>query len=240
MALGMTSERAFTIAFGISLTCHVLFLGVQFVRLAPFQSLKKSPRPALDVIYEYQIAEQETRRLKERLASLKELPELQAPQPQIRIPERPLAAGSASVGGSGYQGDRSQLIPGLSAGPSDVNAVRAAVVDLTNLVDAAQGNPVLLSYFSAIREQIQRTANRNTWLTGGATGGLVYISFVLGADGQVQAASILADRSVPAQHLQDIAVRIVKASSPFPPFPPSLGEPAKTIVVPLEFMVGGS
>ena len=112
-------------------------------------------------------------------------------------------------------------------------------MDLTNLVDAAQGDPVLLSYFSAIREQIQRAANQQTWMAGEPDAqGLVYVSFVLGAAGKVQAVSIVADRSIPSRQLQDIAMRIVKAASPFAPFPPSLAGASKTVVVPLEFLRG--
>ena len=96
----------------------------------------------------------------------------------------------------------------------------------------------MLSYFSAIREQIQRAANRRTWLTGEQREGLVYVSFVLTSTGAVQEAAVVSGRSAASPDLRDVAVQIVKAASPFPPFPPSMGEPNKTIVVPLEFLLG--
>ena len=237
------NDRAFTIAFGISLACHALFLGWQFTQLARHP---QRPPKALDVVYESRLVERQVRRLQDQLSELKEhrasLPEIKAPESRIRIPDRPVGVDASTLSGSGGQGQGiAARAPGELGGTlSEANATRAPVVDLTNLVDAAQGNPVLLSYFSAIREQIQRTANRNTWMTGNAGGGLIYVSFVLSATGQVQSASVLSDRSAPARPLQDVALRIIKASSPFPPFPPSIGDAAKTIVVPLEFLLGGS
>ena len=223
-------DRTLAMAFGVSLACHLVLLGAQLLDLrwiAP-----AGPQHALDIIYEYQLAEQELARLQHQLAELAEPPKLtefgESPGASggvggglshIRIPDRPLAEGAARL-------------PGAST-------TRSAVVDLTNLVDAAQGDPVLLSYFSAIREQIQRAANQQTWMAGEPDAqGLVYVSFVLGAAGKGQAVSIVADRSIPSRQLQDIAMRIVKAASPFAPFPPSLADASKTVVVPLEFLRG--
>jgi protein TonB len=119
-----------------------------------------------------------------------------------------------------------------------VSPQRGAVIDLTNLVEASRGDPVLLSYFSAIREQIQQTANRQPWLTGEMTQGLVYVSFTLYASGSVERVVIVGERSVDSEMLRDAALRIVKAAAPFPPFPPSMTEGHKTVVVPLEFLLG--
>ena len=218
-------DRPLLVAFGVSLACHTLFLGFQLVQLHLHSDAERAR--TLDVVYEYQIAEQDVRQLQRQLTELRKNPEaipapagVQAPAPTIRIPDRPTLA--------------------VPLTQPDASTARTAVVDLTNLVDAAQGNPVLLSYFSALREQIQRTANQRTWLTGQAAQGIVLISFVLSSNGEVLSASVVADRSVPSRALQDIAMRIVKASSPFVPFPPSLPDSAKTIVVPLEFLVGPS
>ena len=121
---------------------------------------------------------------------------------------------------------------------TDLMPERSSVVDLTNLVDAARGNPVLLSYFSAIREQIQQTANRQAWLTGTSTEGLVYVTFVLSATGAIREAQVVVDRSSGAAALREIALQIVTTAAPFPPFPPSVTEATKTVVVPLEFLLG--
>ena len=111
---------------------------------------------------------------------------------------------------------------------------------MTNITLAAQGNPVLLSYFGAIREQIQRIANEGTWVSGVGQpgGGVVYIGFVIGRTGAIQSASVIVDRSVPLPPLQAAALRIVQLSGPFPPFPPSIAsaEDAIALTIPIEFV----
>lgn len=215
-------DRPLLIAFSVSLACHALFLSAQLIHLR--RQILAKDRLAMDIIYEYHVAEQELLRLQRQLASLSEgqgaLPGIPAPTPQVRIPDRTVMNVPATLPGA--------------------RTNREAVVDLTNLVEAAHGDPVLLSYFSAIREQIQKTANRQTWLTGETTEGLIYVSFVLASTGQLYSAGILSDRSAPSRFLQEIALKIIKTSSPFPPFPPSLSEPSRTVVVPLEFLLGSS
>ena len=214
-------DRTFTIAFSVSLGLHVLLLTSQLLSLRWLSP----PRRPIEVIYERQAAEDALRVLQEQLARAQRstaaspAPSLAAAQPQIRIPDRAAVA----------------------LEPSDLTGLpeRAAVIDLTNLVDAARGDPVLLSYFSAIRERIQRTANGQAWLSAAAAPGLVYVSFFLSASGAAQRIEVLSDRSAPVDALRDVAVRIVRQSSPFPAFPPSMArEQGKTIIVPLEFLLG--
>jgi TonB family protein len=217
------SDRAFTISFSVSLGLHLALLIGQLFSLDWF-SVARARRP-IDVVYEYEVAEQETRHLQVQLDRAKRevaaasLPGAIGAQTQIRIPDRPSLTTDHTL--------------------SDVMPDRASMVDLTNLVEAARGDPVLLSYFSAIREQIQQTANRRAWSLEEEAGyGLVYVSFMLSSTGDVQRVAVVADRSIPSQALRDIAVRIVKTAAPFPPFPPSMVDPQKTIVVPLEFLSG--
>lgn len=215
-------DRVLAVSFSISLGIHLLLLIGQLLSinwLAPWQA-----KSALEVVYEYEMAQREVRRLQERLSRVKReatsAPSTEALREQVRvqIPDRPSLAADQSI---------AQVLPG-----------RSAVVDLTNLVDAARGDPVLLSYFSALREQIQQAANQRAWLSGETDQGLVYVSFVLSARGDIQGLGVVAERSVASDVLRQIALRIVKVAAPFPPFPPSMTEPSKTIVVPLEFLLG--
>lgn len=216
------SDRGFTVAFSISLGLHLVLLLGQLISGrwdAPSQM-----RRAVEIIYDYEVAQQEVQRLQSQLARAKREAAV-APtsmssglRTQVRIPERPSLAAAVNLG--------------------DAALVHSSFVDLTNLTEASGGDPVLLTYFSTIREQIQQAANRRTWVTGEENEGLVYISFVLTAGGSAQRASILTDRSVTSPSLQDTALRILDDAEPFPPFPPSMGDPSKTIVVPLEFLLG--
>ena len=216
------SDRIFTAAFALSLGIHLILLIGQLVHI-PWLFPTKIRTP-LEVTYEVEAAKEELRQLQEELARAKRStvaspsPSTVGDRTEIRIPER----------------------PSLTAGQTlaDIMPDRASVIDLTNLVDAARGDPVLLSYFSAIREQIQRTANTHAWVSGQSDQGLVFVTFVLASSGTVQGIQIVSDRSAPSPTLQDVALRIVRAASPFPPFPPSIPEPNKTIVVPLEFLLG--
>lgn len=134
---------------------------------------------------------------------------------------------SAEMGSPGSAGDAAGANRWVSA------------IDLTNIVAAAHGNPVLLSYFSAIREQIQRVASARTWLPAGEqAGGLECVGFTLNREGEVQTAAIVSTRSASSPILREAALRIVQSAGPFPPFPPSFRESSKTIIVPLEFVLG--
>ncbi|HEX9780272.1 MAG TPA: energy transducer TonB [bacterium] len=215
--------RAYEVAFCVSLALHALVLAA--ATAAPLRFLAESrAMRAIEVVYEHPPSDGGAERLEQELARAKPA-EISAPIPaadvggvQVRIPDRP------------------SLVP--EAPPEDLPSAGRAVIDLTNLIEAAQGNPVLLSYFGAIREQIQRSANAREWLTGEEQEGLVCVSFVLRSDGSLKDRVIVASRSVDSAALRDIAMRIVEAAGPFPAFPPSMEGESRTIVVPLEFLTG--
>ena len=62
----ISMERPLVIAFGLSVACHSLVLGLE---LMPLRG-RSSPRirQALELIYEYQLAEEDLRRLHQQLA----------------------------------------------------------------------------------------------------------------------------------------------------------------------------
>ena len=215
-----TEDRVFAIAFGISLAAHLLFLLGQLLRLEWF-----APRRDLgpiEVIYNYEMAREAAQDMRAQL-SRAQRDAVGAPVPgsfgermQIRIPDRPQLASNR---------DMETVMP-----------TPGTIIDLTDLVDASRGDPVLLSYFGAIRERIQSAANQQQFALEGEQGGLIYVSFVLLSSGVIQDVSIVSERSVPARRLREISARIVRSAGPFPPFPPSMPEERKTIVVPLEFL----
>ncbi|MBI2104611.1 MAG: TonB family protein [Candidatus Omnitrophica bacterium] len=216
------SDRMFLISFSASVGLHLLLVIGQFLSWRWFDLPRQ--RLALEVIYEtlddpadelQLLKEQLTRATRETSAS--PAPSVSGAHTQIRIPDRPLLAAEQPL---------AALMPD-----------RGPIVDLTNLVDAARGDPVLLSYFGAIREQIQRKANEQAWLAGETHQGLVYVSFLLTASGRLQEVGVVTERSAGARPLWEAALRIIRSSAPFPPFPPSMADPSKTIIVPLEFLV---
>lgn len=226
------SDRAFSVAFAVSLGLHLVLLSAQLIifRWHP----RPNERRVLEVVYERNAVQEAQARTEERLtrATKNALASQSAgkgmAQTQIRVPTRPLLEDGATA---------AALTAQLARSVDAMNADRS-VIDLANLVEAAAGNPVLLSYFSMIRERIQQTANQRDWVAGHAGEGVVYISFVLASDGRIRQAAVVPGRSAGVGTLQDVAVTIVQTAAPFPPFPPSIPDPSKTIVVPLEFMFG--
>ncbi len=216
------SDRILITAFAVSIGVHLSLLMAQLLSLGWFNRLRN--RNPLEVVYEMEAAAEELRYLQEQLERAKR-EGVAAPSPghpgtqtQIRIPDRPLLTGK-------------DLVP-------DELTDRSAIIDLTNLVEASRGDPVLLSYFSAIREQIQQTANHGGWVEGVTAQGLIYVAFVLDATGTVRGVSVVGDRSTSSPALRHAALRIVKSAAPFPPFPPSVEGTSKPILVPLEFLLG--
>ncbi len=255
VALEPPMPKSFVICLAVSVIGHVALLALRWVSLPKWQ-LHDQPTD-LRVVYEQPSATLELQALQERIQqatkSTSALPGVAAPTPQIRIPDRPMLgvpsarlglaglseATAPSPGSSGSSG--APGVEGYGAGTAGqgAGAGRSLVIDLTNLAEAAQGDPVLLSYFGVIRDQIQRAANRNTWMTGTQKDqGIVFLSFVLTRKGRIDSVEVVPDRSVPSTTLHDIGITIIKSAGPFPPFPPSLSEPAKTVVVPLEFLWG--
>lgn len=215
------SDRVFLVSFAVSLGLHLTLLVRPLLAWKEWHpSTRQTP---FEVIYEQEALRGQLQQLQEQLARATR--EAIAPgarreltgSGQIRVPDR----------------------PSLSAeeGPLSIGLGRSAVVDLTNVVEASRGDPVLLSYFSAVREQIQRTANRGTWLAGESAQGLVYVTFTLGSNGAVSGVGVVQDRSVASERLREIALRIVTTAAPFPPLPPSLPGSSQMVVVPLEFLV---
>ena len=216
------SDRGFALAFGISLGLHLFLIAAQFISW--HWSAPSRMRRAVEIIYDYEVAKQEVQQLQEQIARAKREAVTTSTsansglRAQIRIPDRPSLAAVTSLG--------------------EAALASSAYIDLTNLTEASGGDPVLLTYFSAIREQIQQSANRRAWVTGEEDGGMVYLTFILTPNGSAQKIAVLADRSASSSTLRTTALSILEHAAPFPPFPPSMPEASKTIVIPLEFLLG--
>ena len=223
MGWPMDHDPAFLWSLGISVACHVMVVIFQAITTGPGRL--PAGRKTLEVVYEQPAAE--------RGAQSAALPTVTVSASSIHVGgvlSGGMLEGTTALGESGSRSP-SVFLPVAPGLPS-------SVVDLSNVADASQGDPVLLSYFSAIREQIQRTANQRAWVSPDASEGIVYVAFLLQPGGQAASPHVLVDRSAPSALLHEIAVKIINASSPFPPLPPSLRGADKTIVVPLEFLRG--
>jgi TonB family protein len=239
-------------AIGLSLAGHLVVLGATAAQTV---WLLRRPKPAvpLRLIHDGPAKHDEQDRAAQRLEEAKtrtieapalnqdagaepgEAEGLQDGSPMMSISAAELrATAAASLG---------ELSSGGLAAVSVADGSWSSAADLTNVAAAAQGNPVLLSYFSAIRSQIQQAANRRPWLTEGAKSeGTVSIGFVIGVAGDIQKATVIAERSAAFPELQSAALQIVEASAPFPPLPPSVrsASPTLAVIVPIQFVTGPS
>jgi len=100
-------------------------------------------------------------------------------------------------------------------------------------VDMAKiSNPSYISYYQLIREKIRRCAYQNYSRT---ETGEIYLSFVIGQDGSLRDLRLVEEKSTPNYYLRDIALRSIRAASPFPAFPKELDYPQLSFNVIISF-----
>ena len=242
------SERWLTLALGVSLLGHAAVLGVQLLLLwwrgpaghPATLVYDREPVPRVSAWSPQEVASPKVQ-LKELARSMTvtvssapgNIPDIKGSQPIVFGMPSP----KSEATGHGLGAGRTHLMPEANAR----TGAWAAAVDLTNIAAAAQGDPVLLSYFGTIREQIQRIADSKEWAADGSLrAGIVYVGFVMGRDGILQSAAVVPERSSASTQLCQVALQIIRASSPFLPFPPSFKESSKTIIIPIQFAFGSS
>ena len=218
-------DRPLLVSLGISTGLHLMML---IGRLAPFPHEARATSAPLEVVYETPRISQPLRTVQEQLSRTQReagiLSSAGGPggfgqHADVRIPERPLMVTNRPL---------LESVPGSGSSP---------IIDLNDLTRSVSGNPVLFQYFSVIREQIERSASGRSWVIEQGQQGIVCVAFVLTAEGALQNVHVVGDRSIPSDALWAVALRIVGAAAPFPPFPPSIKETSKTVVIPLEFVV---
>ena len=236
-------DRSFTIAMTVSLIGHALIIGAQgltLLRLPP----AGSARPTT-VIYDMQPA---ARRAPAPIEPSSRLLDHATHVGRLGGAQTGASAGEERRLTEAFQQRFSNALQsamessgrgGASAPAASGSGAWAGAIDLTNLESAAHGNPVRLSYFGAVRQQIQRAANRGGWLAQTSTGeGTVYVGVVLDRSGQIRSSAVLPDRTKGDAQLQEAALTIIQSSGPFPSFPPSFSESSLSLIIPIEFVRG--
>lgn len=240
-AFGAATDRLLSIAMGVSLAGHAAAIGAFLLTsgwkgwarpTGPVKIVYESEGPADQVPWTHEVT-----RIQVGLR--------QAPPPSAVLPEQSLGEGY-QVGPLGpdlsqlaaeNDAGSGRLVMWGEAGAGDEGGTPwSSAIDLNDLTGMFQSNPVLYSYFSAIRERIQHAANQEAWQPmDPSAAGIVYVGFVLHRNGSIESVSVLEDRSAESPALRQVALRIVSVAGPFLPFPPSFPESSKAIVVPIEF-----
>lgn len=239
-------DRLLTATIAVSLVGHAL---ASILPLAPM------PAPRVERARRLKLVSKEPAQFPKRRSATSELKDtaqarLSTPPPALPAGFEPSGAVPPSAGGGivvrpivGWDATQAAGSRGAAAGAasswaSNPPRLSGGAIDLTNIQEAAGGNPVLLSYFGAVREQIQRVADIGAWPASiGSEAGVIYISFVIQPRGSLREAGVVAERSSSSRLLQDAALKLVTQAAPFPPIPPSYlqAAPEMTILVPIEF-----
>ncbi|MDD4979940.1 MAG: hypothetical protein PHC54_01520 [Candidatus Omnitrophica bacterium] len=95
-------------------------------------------------------------------------------------------------------------------------------------------SPSYITYYQMVREKIRRSAYQNY---SRVEVGEVYLSFVILSDGSLKETRLLQEKSSPIPYLREIALRSVKESSPFANFPKELDYPQLSFNVIISFEV---
>ena len=100
-------------------------------------------------------------------------------------------------------------------------------------LDTAARKIAYVGYYDLIRQKIKynlfkmyRPRNRQ---------GEVYVEFILGSDGRLKDAQVLNEKSSQSTHLQEVTIKALRQSSPFPPFPEELNDPEINFNVVISF-----
>lgn len=95
-------------------------------------------------------------------------------------------------------------------------------------------SPKYLGYKGSIRQKIEKRAYQyaeNSEFTSGE----VYLTFVLTSSGALGEVKIIPEKTTASPRLQEIGLRSIKESAPFPPFPPDLQFPELPFSVIISF-----
>lgn len=95
-------------------------------------------------------------------------------------------------------------------------------------------NPKYLGYTQGIRQSIERRAYHYARSADFASGE-VYLTFILTSTGALGAVKIIPEKTHASAYLQNIGIRSIQESAPFPPFPPDLAFPELTFNVIISF-----
>lgn len=95
-------------------------------------------------------------------------------------------------------------------------------------------NPQYLSYTQNIRQRIKQRAYYYADYPDFQSGD-VYLTFVLSSTGVLQGVKVISEKTHASAYLQEIGVRSIEESAPFPPFPEDLRYPELTFNVIISF-----
>ena len=109
------------------------------------------------------------------------------------------------------------------------------VVSIPQLKSEKMNNPVYAAYSQMVRERIKKKVYQNF---SQMESGIVYLTFVVGANGVIKDSQIIDQKTVATQKLMEVSLRSLKDAGPFPPFPKGMNLPDYTFNIEIQYQVG--
>ena len=94
--------------------------------------------------------------------------------------------------------------------------------------------PGFENYYNVIRNKIKQRAEQKFT---GSEEGIVYVSFVVMANGQLKDTKIVEEKSVSSPYLQRIAIQSIQDASPYPVFPKEVNFSILSVKLPISFEI---
>ncbi|HQP10664.1 MAG TPA: hypothetical protein PKV41_04700 [Candidatus Omnitrophota bacterium] len=104
-------------------------------------------------------------------------------------------------------------------------------ITLPPLTTEKINNPKYLTYNDDMRDMISRNIKQRAYTYVNHPdfqAGEVYLTFILASEGALKAVKIIEDKTRANDYLRDVALRSIKESNPFPPFPKGFDYPEFT------------
>lgn len=226
----MFSDRAFQIAFVISLVAH----GVIFFQ-NPNLSFLPRPKQEESLKVAYVKEPEEIKPVQRPLSLPKREPFLEVPSkvsPEKRLPppfmqNRDLVRPKDASSGPNMDFTKPNLIR------PDIIAVKRRIT-LPDPDKNKINNPTYMNYYQIVREKIKRAAYQNY---SGTETGEINISFIISNEGYLKDLRLTEEKSSPNLYLREIALRSVKDASPFPNFPQELDYPQLSFNLAINFEI---
>ncbi|MFA5356144.1 MAG: hypothetical protein WC301_01875 [Candidatus Omnitrophota bacterium] len=230
----MFSDKAFTIAFTLSVITHGVML-FQSNKLDLNIFPKKDKEPVLELSYV---------KAPEKVIEFKDPPKksLDRSEPFLKLSSKVTAAKMTPPPAIDREGlfkksSESTPLKEFFNKPAfikpDIISVKKKIslppIDLDKI-----DNPSYISYYQIVREKIRRAAYQNYTRT---ETGEIYLTFLISQEGYLKAVQAIDEKSSYSSYLKETALRSIQDASPFPVFPKELDYPQLSFNVVISFEV---
>ncbi len=117
--------------------------------------------------------------------------------------------------------------------PTQLKSMQATYIKVTPITSEKINSPIYTSYQDRIREGIKERVYANY---SRLDGGIVYLTFIISADGSLKDYLIIEEKTKASQNLRYISTKSLKEAH-FPPFPKGMTLPEYTFNIEIEYQV---